>query len=60
METVGEEEERSLAFEVKGTRMNVIIEDALPFVQFKGVKYFVSEAPSVTVGGKKHFVNGIY
>ena len=53
------EGERSLAFERKGSRLKVLLEDAVPMVKFSGQSYFVTEAPSVTVQGKKHFVEGI-
>jgi hypothetical protein len=58
MEAAGEGE-RSLAFEVKGGRLAVKLEDAVPSVNVRGQKYFVTEAASVTVGGKKHFVEEI-
>ena len=53
------EENKSLAFEVKGGRLKVLLEEAVPRVSFRGQSYFVTEAPSVTIGGKKHFVEEI-
>ncbi|MCX8194689.1 MAG: hypothetical protein N3G22_01095 [Candidatus Micrarchaeota archaeon] len=53
-----EEERFSLAFERKGERLLVRIED-IPSVKFKGRTYFVTEPPSVIVGGKKYFVEEI-
>ncbi|MEM4554242.1 MAG: hypothetical protein QXT25_00115 [Candidatus Anstonellaceae archaeon] len=58
METGGDEE-RSLAFEVKG-RLRVIVEEGTPYVKIGNQTYFVNEPPSVIVGGKKHFVSGIF
>ncbi len=49
----------SLAFECKGGRLKVMLEDAVPRVKLNGATYFVTEAASVIVGGKKHFVEGI-
>ncbi|HIH19153.1 TPA: hypothetical protein HA225_04190 [Candidatus Micrarchaeota archaeon] len=49
----------SLAFECRGGGLKVKLEDASLRVKYRGVTYFVSEAPSVTTGGKKHFVQEI-
>jgi len=51
--------EKSLAFEVKGGRLKVLLEDSVPKVVLKGESYFVTESPSVKVGGKKYFVEEI-
>ena len=51
--------EKSLAFEVKGGRLRVLLEDSVPSVKKDGQTYFVSEPPSVIAGGKKHFVEEI-
>jgi len=51
--------EKSLAFEVKGGRLKVLLEDSVPKVVLKGEPYFVTESPSVKVGGKKYFVEEI-
>ena len=53
------EGEISLAFECKGGRLKVMLEEAVPRVKLRGVTYFVTEAPSVIIDGKKHFVEGI-
>lgn len=58
METSGESE-RSLAFECRGDRLVVRLEDAVPRVKLRGITYFVTEAASVTVNGKKFFVEEI-
>jgi hypothetical protein len=51
--------EKSLAFEVKGGRLKVLLEDSVPTVKFKGQTYYVTESPSVTIDGKKYFVDEI-
>ncbi len=51
--------EKSLAFEVKGGRLKVLLEEGVPKVVLKGEPYFVTETPSVKVGGKKYFVEEI-
>ena len=51
--------ESSLAFERKGGRLKVMLEEAVPRVKLRGITYFVTEAASVIVGGKKHFVEEI-
>ncbi len=51
--------ECSLAFERKGGRLKVMLEEAVPRVRLHGTTYFVTEAASVIVGGKKHFVEEI-
>jgi len=53
------EGELSLAFERKGGRLVVRLEDAVPRVKLRGITYFVTEPPSVVVDGKKHFVQEI-
>ena len=50
---------KSPAFEMKGGRLRVILEDEMPSVSVRGETYFVSEAPSVTIGKKKYFVEDI-
>ena len=57
VETSGSE--KSLAFEVKGGRLKVLLEDSVPSVKKDGQTYYVTEAPSLVAGGKKHFVEGI-
>ena len=57
VEVIGSE--KSLAFEMKGGRLHVLLEENVPRVTFKGQTYFVTESPSVTVGGKKYYVDGI-
>ena len=49
----------SLAFERKGGRLKVMLEEAVPRVKLRGVTYFVTEAPSVIIDGRKHFVEEI-
>lgn len=51
--------EKSLAFERKGGRLKVMLEEAVPAVLLNNRTYFVTEAPSVLVAGKKHFVDEI-
>ncbi|MCX6772467.1 MAG: hypothetical protein NTV88_01710 [Candidatus Micrarchaeota archaeon] len=51
--------EKSLAFEMKGGKLKVLLEDNVPKVNFKGQTYFVTESPSVTIEGKKYFVDEI-
>ncbi|MEM2137908.1 MAG: hypothetical protein QW568_02375 [Candidatus Anstonellaceae archaeon] len=53
------EGEKSLAFERKGNRLKVLLEDAVPRVKLSGETYYVTESPSVIVGGKKYFVEEI-
>lgn len=55
----GSEGEFSLAFERRGERLVVRLEDAVPRVKLGGQTYFVTESPSVIVAGKKYFVDGI-
>ncbi len=50
---------KSLAFERRGGRLKVLLEDAVPRVSFQGYSYFVTEAPSITLNGKKIFVDEI-
>ena len=52
--------EKSLAFERKGGRLKVMLEDGVPTVRLNGRTYFVTEAPSVLAGGKKHFVEDVF
>ncbi len=49
----------SLAFERKGGRLKVMLEEAVPRIKLRGVTYYVTEPPSVSVDGKKHFVEDI-
>ena len=51
--------DKSLAFEVKGGRLKVLLEENVPTVKFRGETYYVTEAPSVTIDGKKYFVDEI-
>ncbi len=51
--------EKSLAFEMKGNRLKVMLEDVVPTVKVAGETYFVTESPSVSVKGKKYFVDEI-
>lgn len=51
--------ERSLAFEMRGSRLVVKLESAVPTVRANGRTYYVTESPSVIVDGKKHFVDEI-
>lgn len=55
----GDGGESSLAFECRGGRLKVMLEGAVPRVKLNGITYFVTEAASVIVGGRKHFVEGI-
>jgi hypothetical protein len=51
--------EKSLAFEIRGNRLKVLLEEVVPTVRIAGETYFVTESPSVIVSGKKYFVDGI-
>ena len=55
-ETYGE---KSLAFEMRGNRLVVKLEEVVPTVKVQGETYFVTESPSVTVLGRKYFVDEI-
>ncbi|MEM4634125.1 MAG: hypothetical protein QW275_03150 [Candidatus Anstonellaceae archaeon] len=50
---------KSLAFEARGKKLKVLIEEAPPFVTFKGRSYLATEKPSVIVAGRKYFVEDI-
>ena len=50
---------KSLAFEMRGSRLVVRLEGGVPTVKLHGETYFVTEAPSVSVNGKRHFVEEI-
>ncbi|MFA6490090.1 MAG: hypothetical protein WCT52_05430 [Candidatus Micrarchaeia archaeon] len=52
-------EGKSLAFEMKGNRLKVMLEEVVPTVRVAGETYFVTESPSVSVNGKKYFVDEI-
>lgn len=52
-------EGRSLAFEMRGNRLVVKLEEAVPTVRLGGSTYYVTESASVTVNGKKYFVDEI-
>ncbi len=53
------EGEKSLAFERKGGRLKVLLEDAVPRIRLSGETYYITESPSVTIVGKKYFVEEI-
>ena len=53
------EGEKSLAFERRGDRLVVKLEAGVPKVKLRGETYFVTESPSVTVGGRKYFVDEV-
>jgi hypothetical protein len=59
VKTTGIGMEKSLAFEVVGGRLKVKLEESVPTVRFMGETYAVTESPSVTVRGKKYFVDDI-
>ena len=48
-----------MAFEMRGSRLVVKLEGGVPTVKLHGETYFVTEAPSVSVSGRKHFVEEI-
>ena len=51
--------EKSLAFEMRGNRLVVKLEENVPTVKVHGETYYVTESPSVTIGSKKYFVEEI-
>ena len=51
--------EKSLAFEMRGNRLVVKLEACVPTASVDGETYFVTESPSVTVSGRKFFVDEI-
>jgi hypothetical protein len=51
--------ERSLAFERRGDRLVVRLENVVPTVKLHGETYLVTEGPSVTIEGRKYFVDEI-
>ena len=51
--------EKSIAFEKKGSEVTVLLEDFIPTVRCHGELYYASEGASITVGGKKYFVDEI-
>jgi hypothetical protein len=51
--------EKSLAFEMLGGRLKVKLEDDVPAVRYMGETYYITEGPSVTVRGKKYFVDDV-
>lgn len=51
--------EKSLAFEMKGGKLRVILEDAVPSAMHGGQVFYATEAPSVVVNGRKRFVEEI-
>ena len=50
---------KSLAFKMRGDRLIVTLEGAVPRATLQGETYFVTESPSIMVGGRKHFVEEI-
>jgi len=52
--------EKSLAFEMKGGRLKVLLEECAPSVKLAGQVYYTSEAPSVYIAGRKHFVEAVF
>ena len=50
---------KSLAFEMVGNRLKVHLEEGVPSVRISGETFYITEAPSVIVGGKKRFVEEI-
>ncbi|VVC01808.1 Uncharacterised protein [uncultured archaeon] len=51
--------EKSIAFERRGSELKVLLEEFVPTVKFRGETYYATEAPSITIGGKKYFVEEI-
>jgi hypothetical protein len=51
--------EKSLAFEMRGGKLRVLLEDVVPTVKCSGETFYITESPSVIVGGKKFFVEEI-
>ena len=51
--------EKSIAFERRGSELKVLLEEFVPTVKYKGETYYATESASITVGGKKYFVEEI-
>lgn len=51
--------EKSLAFEMRNGRMRVLLEECVPSVKVSGQTFYITEAPSVIVNGKKMFVEEV-
>ena len=51
--------EKSLAFEMVGGRLKVKLEANVPAVRMHGETYYVTESASVTINGRKHFVEQV-
>lgn len=52
-------DEKSIAFERRGSEVTVLLEDFVPSVRCHGELYYASEGASVMVDGKKYFVDEI-
>jgi hypothetical protein len=51
--------ERGLALDVRGGRTYLASEAFIPFVKLSGQTFYANEKPSVTIAGKKHYVEEI-
>jgi len=59
MEEIDGASGKSPAFEMRGSRLVVKLEEVVPTISVSGETYFVTESPSVTVAGRKYFVDEI-
>ena len=51
--------EKSLALEMRAGRTYMVSEAFIPFVKVSGQTFYANEKPSVTIAGKKHYVEEI-
>lgn len=56
----GHQHEKSLAFESRGGKLRVLLEECVPSVKMEGETYYITESPSVTVGKRKYFVEEVH
>jgi hypothetical protein len=51
--------DKSLAFEMRGGKLRVLLEECVPSAKIAGETFYITETPSLIVGGKKYFVEEI-
>jgi len=60
METIdGQWREKSVALSMRSGRLFAASEAFIPFVKVSGQTFYANEKPSVTIAGKKHYVDEI-